>query len=78
MPDQVVARVRQAGKLRGLTLELLHVVFAEVAQSQIVGLAKGVGGKHFGDGQEENSGRIAPRPAGRTRDPFADCQQSVA
>ena len=77
MADQVVARTRQIGKLRRFAFEFLDVVLAEIAQSQIVGFTNGGGGKYFGDGQQEDSGRIAPRPVGRARDPLAYGLQSI-
>jgi len=60
-----------------LAFELLHVILAELAQSQCVGLLYRVGGKDLGDRQQPDGGRIAPRAFGRTPDARAHCRQSL-
>src|ERR1035438_6447984 len=46
---------------RRFAFELLHVVLAELAQAHGVGFLNGFGGKDFGDCEQPNVGRIAPR-----------------
>mgnify|MGYP003329330108 CR=1 FL=1 len=59
MPDQVILRTRQLAQQRTFPLELLDVVFAEDAQSQVIGLANNIGTKFLGDGDKCDFGSRA-------------------
>jgi len=61
VPDKVIAGVRAIGQLGALQLELLHIVFAEVAQTELVSVANHAGGKFLGHRDELNIGTLAPR-----------------
>src|SRR5262245_34005525 len=57
---------------RSLVIELLDVVFTELAQSKPVGLPNGCRGKHFGHRQERNLRRVAMGPFGRSGNALVD------
>ena len=67
--------VAGAGKMaeeRGFGFEFLDVILAESAQTGVVSLAEGFGGKDLGDGQKEDFRGIAMRTFGGADDAFAN------
>jgi hypothetical protein len=59
MADEVVARAGAIGQFQPLGLELLQVVFAEVAQPERVGVANRSGREFLGDGYQLDVGTLA-------------------
>jgi hypothetical protein len=66
MADKVVAGVGPIGQFSPLGLELLHVVFAEVAQPERIGVANRLGGKFLGN-RDQLDVRPVPSNARRRR-----------
>ncbi len=71
MADQVEPRAGQGANLRRLALELLHVVFAELAQPEVIGLLDRGRGEDLGYRQQQDIRRVAARPVRRSRHPLA-------
>ncbi len=68
MADEVVAGAGAIGQFSALLIELLHVVFAEVAQAELVGFANHRGRKFLGDRDQQNIGTLASGARGRAGD----------
>jgi hypothetical protein len=66
----------QIGHGGSFGIELLDVVFAEIAEAELVCLANGGGGKDFGDGEQQDGGGVAVGAAGGAGDALAYYQQS--
>jgi hypothetical protein len=62
--DQVKARAGEAGNFGGFGFEFLDVVFAELAETKGIRRVDGIGGKDFGDCQEQNFRGIAAGAGG--------------
>jgi hypothetical protein len=77
VPDKMKPRPGESAHQRGFAFELLHVILAELAQAQCVGLLNGFGGEDFGDREQPDEGRIAPRTPGRTFHARAHRRQSL-
>ena len=66
VPDQMESRAGQIAHRGIFAFEFLHIVFAELAQAQFVGVANGLRGEHLGDGQQQDcAGLRCARSAAR-------------
>lgn len=77
MADQVEAGSGEIGDGGSLGFKFLDIVFAELAQAEIVGLADDGGGEDLGDGEQGDGGGIAARTFGGARDAFADLGEGL-
>ena len=68
MADEVVARAGAIGQLSVLSVELLHVILAEIPQPERVGFANRRGGEFLGDRHQQDVGPLASGPCSRPRD----------
>ena len=66
---------RQVGRLVHLLEGFLDFVLAEVDLPAVGGCSDVVGGEGLRDGDESNGRRVAPDPAGRSRDSLANVGQ---
>ena len=72
MADEMETRARQAGQLGRLGLKLLDVVFAEVAESERVGVYDGAGREDLGDGEQKHFAARASRGVAGALDALLD------
>src|SRR5262245_58514572 len=77
MADQMKSCSGHAGDRRRFTFKLLHVVFAELPQSQGIGFLNGFRREDFGDRQEQDLRWIPPRAPGCPLDARPHHRQSL-
>src|SRR5581483_8505598 len=68
MPDQMKPRFGAASQQRLLAFKLLHIIFAEVAQTKAVSLLDCARRKFLGYRDKRNVGAAAAGPLGRSSD----------
>src|SRR5690349_3736751 len=78
MPDQMKARAGKIADLGRFRFELLHVIFAELAQAGCVCLADYARWKYLGNRHQRNRGRITAGAGRRAFDAVSYLSQSLA
>jgi hypothetical protein len=61
VPDQMESRARATRQLRALSLELLHVILAELTETQVVGFLDDCRWKLLGHREQSDVGALAAR-----------------
>jgi len=72
MADQMKPSALEVGHQRSLLLHLLHVVFAEFAQSQPICVADSIGAEYFGYREQANRSAIPSGPHAGIGDPISN------
>lgn len=76
--DEVEAGAVEVADCRSLGLELLNVVFAELAETECVGFEDGIGREDFGDGEERNLGAAAAGAGAGVGDTLFDGGEAIS